>query len=103
MRSLKLLLILIVCGAAAPAVAGPFEDGAAAYNKGDYGTALGLWQPLAEQGHARAQYNVGNMYDNGQGVPQDYATAVSWYQKAAKQGNAGAQGLLGVMYDKGQG
>ena len=62
MRLLKLLLLILVVCAAGPAVAGPFEDGATAYAKGDYGTALRLWRPLAEQGDARAQYNLGLMY-----------------------------------------
>ncbi len=54
------------------AVAGPFEDGVAAYKRGDYATALRLWRPLAEQGDADAQFNLGLMYANGEGVPQDY-------------------------------
>ena len=102
MRLLKLLLILFVC-AAGPAVAGPFEDGAAAYNRGDYATALRLWHPLAEQGNASAQGNLGWMYANGEGVPQDYAAAVAWYRKAAEQGNTSAQTNLGLMYANGQG
>ena len=80
-----------------------FEDGAEAYSRGDYATALKEWKPLAEQGQASAQSNLGVMYDNGQGVPQDYAEAVKWYRKAAEQGNAGAQNNLGVMYANGQG
>ena len=43
-----------------------------------------------------AQYNLGVMYENGQGVPQDYKTAVKWYRLAAEQGDAGAQFNLGV-------
>ncbi len=66
-------------------------------------TALREWRPLAEQGNAKAQYNLGVMYDNGQGVPQDYAKAVEWYRKAAEQGYADAQYNLGHMYDKGEG
>ena len=50
-----------------------------------------------------AQYNLGVMYDKGQGVPQDYKTAVKWYRLAAEQGYAGAQYNLGTMYDNGQG
>ena len=57
----------------------------------------------AEQGFAAAQYNLGVMYDNGQGVRQDYAQAVQWYLKAAEQGYADAQYNLGLMYEKGQG
>lgn len=57
----------------------------------------------AEAGNADAQYNLGEMYESGDGVPKDSAKAVEWYQKAAAQGNAGAQSLLGVMYAFGEG
>ena len=52
---------------------------------------------------AVAQYNLGVMYDNGQGVPQDYKTAVKWYTLAAEQGTAVAQYNLGTMYALGNG
>ena len=57
-----------------------------AYNRGDYETALKKFLPLAEQGNASAQYNLGVMYANGRGVPQDYAEAMKWYRLAAEQG-----------------
>ena len=85
------------------ALAGPFEDGFTAYERGDYAAAFKLWKPLADQGNALAQFNLGVMYDEGQGVPQDDAEAVKWYRKAADQGNALAQFNLGVMYGTGQG
>ncbi len=77
--------------------------GVAAYKWGKYGIALREWRPLAEQGNAKAQYNLGVMYRNGHGVPQDDAEAMGWWRKAAEQGNAGAQHNLGVMYEKGRG
>ena len=58
---------------------------------------------LAEQGMAIAQYNLGLMYANGDGVPQDYVLAVSWYRVAAAQGRAKAQSNLGLMYAHGYG
>ena len=58
---------------------------------------------LAEQGVAEAQYNLGVMYDNGQGVRQDDAEALRWYRKAVEQGNAEAQYNLGVLYAYGHG
>ena len=58
---------------------------------------------VAEQGNAEAQFNLGLMYDNGQGVRQDYAQAVQWFGKAAEQGLANAQYNLGVMYANGEG
>ena len=57
----------------------------------------------AEQGVAEAQFNLGNMYDLGRGVPQDDTEAVRWYRLAAEQGDAGAQYNLGVMYQDGRG
>src|SRR5216684_6916578 len=75
----------------------PMEDGLIAYERGDYAAALRLWRPPADRGDAAAQYNLGVMYLNGQGVPQDYAAAATWYLKAADQGYAAAQGSLGVM------
>jgi TPR repeat protein len=61
------------------------------------------FRPLAEQGDASAQYNLGVMYGNGEGVIQDYKAAFKWYKLAAEQGHAKAQYDLGVMYYNGQG
>ena len=79
------------------------DEGLAAYQRKNYREALQQFRPLAEQGNAKAQFALGVMYDNGQGVPQDYAQAAVWYRKAAEQGYAAAQSNLGVMYTKGQG
>ncbi len=77
--------------------------GMEAYDKGDYATALKEWRPLAEQGDANAQFNLGSMYEYGDGVPQDDTEAVRWYRLAAAQGYAYAQSLMGQMYDLGLG
>ena len=93
MRRLALIAAL-VAGLAAPAWA-DFDDGWAAYERGDNATALREWRPLAEQGHAAAQYNLGLMYDNGEGVAQDDGKAVKWYRLAAEQGQ-GEEGAASV-------
>jgi TPR repeat protein len=62
--------ILLMLSLAAPVAAGPLEDADAAMRRHDYKTALRLIRPLAEQGDANAQYNLGVFYDNGLGVPQ---------------------------------
>ena len=57
-----------------------FFVGVAAFERGDYATALEHWQPMAEQGIAVAQNNLGVMYDHGLGVEEDDAQAVGWYR-----------------------
>ena len=101
-----LALIAALCagfilGLTVPASAG-YDAGEAAYKRGDYATALRELRPLAEQGVAEAQFNLGVMYANGHSVPQDYAEAVKWFRKAAEQGNAKAQTNLGLMYGYGE-
>ncbi len=104
-RSIKSLLAALVVSLslAAPGLAGPFEDGKAAYERGDYVTALRLMRPLAEQGQANAQFSIGVMYAIGKGVRQDYVEAVKWFRKASEQGDAIAQNSLGSMYMNGYG
>ena len=69
----------------------------------DYAEAVQWYRKAAEQGVAKAQFNLGLMYDNGLGVTQDYARAGKWYRKAAEQGYATAQFNLGLMYENGEG
>ena len=80
-----------------------FQDATDALNRKDYKTAHRLWLPLAEQGNVEAQYELGLMYEQGQGVPQDYKEAVKWYRLSVEQGYAKAQSVLGFMYHKGHG
>jgi TPR repeat protein len=94
---------LAVCLFVQTAAAGQFENAKAAYDRGDYATALKLMQPLAEKGSAVAQFGIGTMYARGQGVPQDLTKAAKWFRKAADQGDAAAQANLGLMYSTGQG
>ncbi|MES1929906.1 Sel1 domain-containing protein [Salinisphaera dokdonensis CL-ES53] len=60
-------------------------------------------KPLADNGNANAQYNMGVLYDEGYGVEQDYAKARRWYEKAAAQNYAKAEHNLGIMYQSGHG
>jgi TPR repeat protein len=101
---LILIAVFAICAALpAPLVAQNFDVGLDAAIAGDYATALENWRPLAEGGDAYAQYNLGTMYYNGNGVPQDDAEAVRLYRLSVEQGNANAQYSLGFMYSNGQG
>ena len=57
-----------------------------AYESGNYTTALHEWEPLAKNGNSSAQFNLGQMYRKGEGVPKDHKTAVWWYRLASEQG-----------------
>ena len=102
-RSLSLAFAaVLIAGLSATAWAG-FKEGERAFDKGDYAEAAAQWRPLAEDGDARAQTNLGHLYRLGQGVERDYAQALKWYRRAADQGSTRAQANLGNMYIKGFG
>lgn len=75
----------------------------AAYKTGDFKTAMQIYQALADEGDAFAQFSLGYMFRHGQGVTRDDAEALKWYRKAAEQGYASAQSNLGIMYQFGRG
>ena len=78
-------------------------DWVIAYEKGDFKTAFPIFEDLASKGNATAQYVLGIMYENGEGVKQDYIKAKEWYTKSANKGLAEAQYNLGGIYFNGKG
>jgi TPR repeat protein len=80
-----------------------YQEGIDAYAKGDFAAALAKFRPLAEKGNAQAQFNMGVMARQGQGVAPDDRQAVDWWMKAAEQGHAEAQDNLGLRLARGQG
>ena len=103
MKRLLILLPFVALLWSAVCFAGDFEDGLAAYKRGDYKTAIAIWTIGANKGDAKAQNNLGLMYASGLGVPQDNKQAVSWFRKAAEKGDAEGQNNLGLTYAKGSG
>ncbi len=69
----------------------------------DYVKALTEFLPLAQRGNALAQFRMGEMYSEGEGVQKDEKEGLRWYRLAAEQGNASAQSSLGGMYYEGHG
>ena len=65
--------------------------------------AAGWFYRSAEQGYADAQFNLGLIYANGEGVAQDMNEAVELFKKAAEQGHVDAQNNLGALYFMGEG
>jgi TPR repeat protein len=109
-QSIKLKLRWLAFGAvlwwvlgAGVAWAEPFEEGVAAYNRGDYVTALNTFQTLAAQGNANAQFRLGTLFATGTGVSRDDVQSVKWLRLAARQRHVEAQSNLGGMYSKGRG
>ncbi len=103
-NSTRLVIALILAGSIPTAgFAEPIADAIAAYNRGDFATALTLFRGPAEQGDAAAQTGLGFLYENGEGVPKDSTQALHWFQLAAAQGNRNAQFSLGFMYENGEG
>jgi TPR repeat protein len=88
---MKTLIAVALALGANAALAGPWEDGMASYNRGDYLPAMRLFRPLAQQGNARAQATIGAMYRKGQGVAKSSAHAFMWLSLAAARGDAVAK------------
>ncbi len=91
--------LAVVLGAGDLAQAGLLVPGLTASHSRE---AARLWE-LAARGNARAQTQLGYMYEHGLGVPQDYRLAAKWYHLAAEQGEPRGQHLLGLLFDKGFG
>ena len=100
---MKLFCKLLFAFFVGQATAGPIDDAASAWARGDYAAELKITRPLALKGEAWAQTFLGDSYADGKGVTKNHAEAVKWYLLAAAQGNANAQFNLGTMYAKGQG
>ena len=86
-----------------PALANNFEAGFAAYQKGKFEDAAKEWLALAKEGHAKAQYILGILFDQGKGVVQDRSEAVKWWLKAAENDFQLAQHNLANAYISGDG
>ena len=85
------LLAIMATGFAASPLQAGFVEGWDAYQRGDFVTALSEWKPLAESGDARAQFNLGVLFDQGKGVPLSHVAAVHWWRRSAEAGYSSAQ------------
>lgn len=99
MIRLPLIALLgLLAVAVGPAGAQDIDTGNEAVRRGDYAAALAELRPLAEQGHADAQYNLASLYRDGRGVPRDDGQAAAWYLRAAEGGSWSAAFDLGMLY-----
>lgn len=95
------VLVALALGVS-PSLAG-YDEGFVARQRGDYAGAIREFTAAAEAGDARAQFALGAMYRNGEGVAPDPAAAANWYRRAAQQGHVDAQYNLGLLYRNGVG
>lgn len=87
---------------AQPALA-DVKAGVDAWERGDYATAIAEWRTPALEGDADAQFNLGQAYKLGRGVPMDLAAAQDWFKRAADQGHLQAADNYGlVLFHNGQ-
>src|SRR5665213_3152764 len=103
----KFLMLAIAAGALTfgtlATMADQLQDGASAFQRTDYRTALAAWKPLATQGNPVAQNNLGIMYLDGKGVPQNTSEAVRYLSLSAAAGSSLGQNNLGGLYRDGKG
>jgi uncharacterized protein len=92
-----LLGAALLIATAAPISAQSVRTGIEAWQHSDYAGAVAIWRPLAEQGDADAQFNLGQAYRLGRGVPTNLSAAKTWFERAASQGHVDAQTTLGLL------
>lgn len=94
----KYLVAAVMAAAlAAPLSAQSVKAGIDAWQRADYPGAVAIWRPLAEGGDADAQFNLGQAYRLGRGVPLDLTAAKVWFERAARSGHVDAQTTLGLL------
>ncbi|MBF0323225.1 MAG: sel1 repeat family protein [Magnetococcales bacterium] len=75
-----------------------FQEAVVALKSGYANMAYSLFLHIAEKDDPRAQFLVGRMLEEGQGVVRDPLKAAQWYRRAAQQGHAESQARLGFLY-----
>lgn len=80
-----------------------YHLGQAAFERGDYATAIAKWRDSANAGVAAGQYEMGLLYEDGKYIPPDYQQAMHWFMLGARNGHEGSMNLLGRMYERGKG
>jgi cell division septation protein DedD len=97
MRYKYLAASIWIAWLASPLSAQSVKAGIDAWQKADYSAAVAIWRPLAEAGDADAQFNLGQAYRLGRGVPIDLGAAQVWFERAAGKGHLDAQTTLGLL------
>lgn len=92
-----LVAAAVLAWAASPLSAQSVKAGIDAWQKADYAGAVNIWRPLADKGDADAEFNLGQAYRLGRGVPINLAAAKIWFERAAKQGHVDAETTLGLL------
>lgn len=80
-----------------------FQRAIARYRAGDHAGAAVLVRQAADAGNPTATYEMGYLYENGDGVPKDAARSAEWYMRGARMGNAASEAAVGQLYENGNG
>lgn len=96
MRKISLAMLLAAAAFSGTPALADVKAGVDAWQRGDYKKALAEWRGPAAQGDPDAQFNLGQAYKLGRGVPVDLAMAEEWYRKAAVQGHPQAEESYGL-------
>lgn len=92
-----LVAAALLIATAAPSSGQSVKAGIEAWQRSDYAGAVAIWRPLAEKGDADAEFNLGQAYRLGRGVPTNLAAAKTWFERAAQQGHLDAETTLGLL------
>lgn len=92
-----LVALALLISASAPTSAQSVKAGIDAWQRADYSGAVAIWRPLAERGDSDAEFNLGQAYRLGRGVPTNLAAAKTWFERSASKGHVDAETTLGLL------
>ena len=89
------------CAQAQAPGAAIYQQAVARYRVGDHAGAAVLFRQAADAGNSTATYEMGYLYENGDGVRKDEAQSAQWYTRGARMGNAASEAAVGQLYEYG--
>ncbi|MGB0571157.1 MAG: tetratricopeptide repeat protein [Alphaproteobacteria bacterium] len=99
--AIGLMGLIAATPAITPAAANELERGLWGYNRAEYAAAHRWYLAAAEQGEAKAQNNLGTLYEHGRCVESDRDLAICWYEEATRNSNRNARPNLVRLHQSG--
>lgn len=98
-KLLKSVSFVLVAGIVPSCFADAYHEGKTAFQNKEYSEAAAQFGKACDDGNPKGCFDLGTMYENGNGVAQNKYKAVALYAQACRGGDAHGCGNLALTYD----